>query len=69
MKFKDVEGFRVYPTQGGKIAIVQKSFEFGKDVHVFLTLEQFSNLQRWVLNNSCEIDDLWNDGVDDDTEA
>jgi hypothetical protein len=69
MKFKDVEGFFVYLTQGGKIAIRQNSFEFGKDVHVFLTLDQFSKLETWVLRNQDEIECLWNDGVEDDPKA
>jgi hypothetical protein len=65
MKFKDVEGFHVYATQGGKIAIVQNSFEFGRDVHVFLTLEQFDKLETWVLRNKEEIELAWNDGVEE----
>jgi hypothetical protein len=69
MKFKDVEGFYVYHTQSGKIAIRQNSFEFGKDVDVYLTLEQFKNLERWVTRNECEIDELWNGGVEYDSEA
>jgi hypothetical protein len=65
MKFKDIEGFHVYATQGGKIAIVQNSFEFGRDVHVFLTLEQFDKLETWVLRNKEEIECAWNDGVEE----
>lgn len=65
MKFKNVEGFEVYLSQEGKITIVQHSFEFGKEVRVFLTLGQFELMQQWVDNNVIDIEKAWNDGVED----
>ena len=65
MKFKNVEGFEVYLSQEGKITIVQDSFEFGKEVRVFLTLEQFRQIQQWVNGNQIDIEEAWNEGVED----
>ena len=65
MKFKNVEGSEVYFSQEGKITIVQHSFEFGKEVRVFLTLKQFRQIQQWVDNNVIDIEKAWNNGVED----
>ena len=65
MKFKNVEGFFVYPTESGKIAIKQYSHEHGKNVEIYLTLEQFGKLETWVLRNQDEIECAWNDGVEE----
>lgn len=69
MKFKSIEGFSVFINTEGKIAIEQESFEFGKTVCVFLTLDQFDALSNWVFVNKDEIDLVWNDGVEDDPQA
>lgn len=69
MKFKSAEGFTVFLNKEGKIAIEQESFEFGKTVHVYLTLDQFYAIGHWVLENKDDIELVWNDGVEDDSEA
>lgn len=64
MKFKTVQGFFVYMSDDGTIGIEQYSREFGKHIHVYLTLEQFDKLETWVLRNKEEIELAWNDGVE-----
>jgi hypothetical protein len=65
MKFKDIEGFFVYPTESGKIAIKQYSFAHEMNVEIYLTLDQFDKLETWVLRNKEEIQCAWNDGVEE----
>jgi hypothetical protein len=69
MKFKSTEGFNVFLNKEGKITIEQESYEFGKLVHVCLTLEQFYAIGYWVLEHKDDIELVWNDGVEDDSEA
>lgn len=69
MELKGVEAVEVFMTVGGKIGIRQDSFEFGEPVCVFVTLEQFRLIEKWVLKNEVEIDEAWNFGVEDDSEA
>jgi hypothetical protein len=64
MNFKNVEGFYLYMTEDGRIGIQQKSFEYGKSVNVFLTLDQFRLVEKWVTRNECDIDEVWNSGVE-----
>jgi hypothetical protein len=66
MKHKNVEGFHLYMTQEGKIAIEQDSFEFGKHVHVYLTYDQFCQIENWVFKNRDAIVLAWNEGVEDE---
>ena len=69
MKLKKVEGLHIYQTVDGRIAISQDSFEYGKRVDVFLTLEQFNSLESWVFKNKDEIEADWNGGVEDEPKA
>lgn len=64
MEFKGTEGVVVYLTQSGKIAIQQDNYELGKQVAIYMTLHQFRHLQNWVNLNEGEINEAWNDGVD-----
>jgi hypothetical protein len=65
MEFKNVEGFFVYPTESGKIAIKQYSHELRVNVEIYITLDQFNKLETWVLRNQDEIECAWNDGVEE----
>jgi len=69
MKLKSINDAEAFVTVSGKIAIAQHSFELGKIVHVYLTLDQFRQLQKWVDENEQQVMEAWNDGVDDETEA
>ena len=66
LKFKSVEGFSAFINKEGKIAIEQYSYEFGKPVYVFLTMEQFETIEHWVYKNQAGIELTWNDGVEDE---
>ena len=71
MRFKSIDGAQIYITVEGKICIQQYSFEFGKDVFIYLTFNQFIDVAGWAVDNKNEIEELWNDGIgdDDDFEA
>ena len=71
MELKHIEGAKIYITNEGKICIKQYSFEFGKNVYVYLTFDQFMDVASFVVENKDEIDSLWNNGVEveDDSEA
>jgi hypothetical protein len=69
MKLKSIEGFSVFINKEGKIGIEQESYEFGKPVHVYFTIEQFDGLSNWVWKNKDDIELVWNNGVEDDSEA
>jgi len=65
MKLKNVQGIWVFANTEGKIALIEDSPESDKAVGIFLTLEQFGQVQRWVNDNQLEIEKLWNHGVED----
>lgn len=69
MKYKDIIGFYVFISEEGTIGIEQHSHEFGKHIHIYLTLDQFRRVQRWVDDNELEIDALWNGGVENEPKA
>ena len=69
MELKGVEAVEVFMTVRGKIGIRQDSIEFGEPVCVFVTLEQFRIIEKWVLKNEVDIYEAWNFGVEDDSEA
>lgn len=64
LKLKEVQGVEYYITQEGKIAIKQDSFEYGKPVRVFITLEQFEHLVLAVSDFRDEIIEIWNEGIE-----
>ena len=65
MELKGIEAVEVFTTVGGKIGIKQESIEFGKPVCVFITLDQFAEIENWVFRNKDEIDSAWNNGVEE----
>ena len=64
LKLKGTHGVEFYITHGGLIGIKQDSFEYGNNVDVFLTLEQFEHLQLMVEDFKDELNELWNKGVE-----
>lgn len=65
MELKGIEAVEVFTTVGGKIGIKQDSIEFGEPVCVFITLDQFAEIENWVFRNKDEIDSAWNNGVEE----
>jgi len=70
---KGVTSVNVDVIDSGKICIEQYDETIGEQVFVYLTLEQFRIIGRWVDKNYLDIAYAWNDGVemeaDDDSEA
>jgi len=70
---KGVASIHVDVTESGKICIEQYDDIIGEQVFVYLTLEQFRVIEKWVTCNYLDIANLWNDGIeveaDDDSEA
>lgn len=64
MNFKSTEGANIFITNEGKVCIRQKSLEFGKYVHVFLTFNQFMATADWLKDNEEDIKEIWNDGIE-----
>ena len=68
MILKEVEGLYVDQTYEGKIVLEQDSQYFGEPVHIYITLDQFRSLKKWVEEHELEIDAAWNGGVEDEVE-
>ena len=70
---KGVASVNVDVTDSGKICIEQYDELIGEPVFVYLTLEQFRIIEKWVTSNYLDIANAWNDGIeveaDDDSEA
>ncbi len=70
---KGVASVNVDVTDSGKICIEQYDETIGEQVFVYLTLEQFRIIGRWVDKHYLDIANAWNDGIeveaDDDSEA
>ena len=68
---KGVASVNVDITDSGKICIEQYDETFGESVFVYLTLEQFRIIGKWVDKNYLDIANAWNDGIEvtDDSEA
>lgn len=69
MEIKGTNSLHVSQTLSGKICLEQWSDDYAEPVFVYFTLEQFRRIQRWVDENEVEIDEAWNGGVEDETEA
>ena len=69
LSFKKVESVVVAINEMGFISLAQNSSRYGEPQGIFLTLDQFRRIQRWVDKNEVEIDQTWNGGVEDETEA
>lgn len=65
MQLKETTSADVSITPYGTIAIQQWDNAINEPVFVYLTLEQFRGIQRWVDNNEQNIVAAWNGGVDD----
>lgn len=66
MKFKGIETANVVISSSGKIRIEQYSADHGEPVRIFLTLDQFKQIENWVFKNNDEIELAWNDGVENE---
>ena len=69
MKLKQVEEIDVYITKDGRIALKQFSNEFEIEFTCCMTIDQFFHIQNFFYDNESIISKLWNDGVEDDSEA
>ena len=69
MELKGNESVEVFITNGGRIAIKQDSIEYGEPVCIFITRDQFSKIENWVFKNKDQIELLWNEGVENDTNS
>ena len=63
MIFKGSKEIYAGYTDDGLIYLEQYSTEFGKTIRLFITLDQFKLLEKWVTRNECDIDNNWNGGV------
>ena len=68
---KGVASVNVDVTDSGKICIEQYDEIIGEPIFVYLTLEQFRIIGRWVDKHYLDIANAWNDGIEvtDDSEA
>ena len=69
MELKGIEAVEVFITTNGKIAIRQDCIEYGEPVCIFISKEQFSQIENWVFKNKEEIELAWNDGVQNDSNS
>jgi len=63
MKLKAISAASVSFTQDGRIAIEQWDETYNEPVFVYLTLNQFRNIQQWIDDHQPDIEDAWNNGV------
>ena len=61
MMLRDIYGVEIALTFGGKIVFEQIIND--KNQKIYLTLDQFRLLQKWVDKNEKEILETWNDGI------
>lgn len=64
MIFKGSQAIQAGFTEDGLICLEQYSTEFGKSVSIFITLDQFKLIERYVMNWKEDISQAWNDGVE-----
>jgi len=65
MIFKSVDSIELIITTSGKICIRQDSNEDDSDT-VFITLDQFELIGKYILENISNIELAWNDGVENE---
>lgn len=65
MKLKEIDAVEVDITVYGKIILRQTTSE---ENFVYLTLDQFRSIQKWVDESIGAITYLWNDGVVDEVD-
>ena len=69
MKLKAIEPVEVIVTNNGTIGIRQDVVEYEDQVCIFLTLDQFLKIENWVFKNRDQIELLWNEGIEDDSNS
>ena len=69
MKLKEIESTDVIITTNGKIGLRQYCLEHGDAVCLFITLDQFKQIENGIFKNKDEIELLWNVGVEDDSNS
>jgi len=65
MKLKGTQSVEVDFTAAGTIVLEQFCEDMGEFVFIYITLDQFRRIQKWVIDGEVEINSAWNDGVDD----
>ena len=60
---KGSASIRVDMTDSGKICLEQLDDTIGEPAFVYLTLEQFRAVEKWVADNYLDIAEAWNSGV------
>jgi len=68
MIFKSVDNIELIITTNGKISIRQDSNDYDSDT-VFITLDQFELIGKYILENISNIELAWNDGVENDSNS
>lgn len=63
MKLKEIDAVEVDITVYGKIVLTQTT---GEENFVYLTLDQFRAIQKWVDESIGAISYLWNNGIVDE---
>ena len=69
MKLKQSDYTVLQITEIGKISITQWSEENNDFVSIFLTLDQFHEIDGYIFKNRDEIQLKWNEGVQDDSNS
>jgi hypothetical protein len=69
MKLKSTETANIDIEVDGTICIEQFSRSAEMPVAIYLTLEQFAKIEHWVFKNKDQIELLWNEGVEDDSNS
>jgi hypothetical protein len=64
MELKGIDSIYVDYTQSGKIAIEQWSDEHDCPVTIYITVDQFRNIEKYVNTHYLDILAAWNDGVE-----
>lgn len=69
MELKGIEAATVRISTSGNICIEQYSHSMGAPVEIYLTLQQFNNIETFVFKNRDDIELLWNEGVENDSNS
>ncbi len=66
MQLKGTDVIHVDYTSAGKIAVEQWCEDSKEPMFVYMTLDQFRTISKWIDKNYLDIVGAWNDGVDDE---
>lgn len=69
MELKGIEAATVRISTSGNICIEQYSHSIGSPVEIYLTPQQFNNIETFVFKNRTDIELLWNEGVENDSNS